>query len=101
MFLALAFTLLTKYLHRHEFECAIGFGRSDATRLRCRVSRDQNILALSGFRGAPIFTLLSTEKASDHREARYDIVHQSGGTLFRPEAQNPYDAIMVFGLNLN
>ncbi|MEY4066010.1 MAG: hypothetical protein RIR26_2218 [Pseudomonadota bacterium] len=100
-FLTLGVVLFIKYLHRNDFECAIGFDGRNVQRTPCRVNKEQNILALSGFRNAPIFTLSSSAKASDHREASYDVVRRSEGTLFKPESQNPYDAIMIFGLNLD
>lgn len=65
------------------------------------MSREQNILALSGFRDAPIFTLLNSERASDHRDALYDVVRRPEGILFQPVEQNPHDAILIFNLDLN
>lgn len=89
------------HLKRHDFECSVGYGRSEAKLLPCKVSREQNILALSGFRDAPIFTLLNAERASDHRDAQYDVVRRPEGILFQPVEQNPHDAILIFNLDLN
>jgi len=89
-------SILTKYQAQgNSYTCEF-----HTVKTPCNVWRDGNRISIGGFQAAPIFTLQSPWKATDHRGYTYKVMKGNGYILFNPAGDMNGTALTIYGLKL-